>query len=227
MPPTSAQTVPPLSGGRMVRTPAVIDLPAAPVQIVHHRVIARRCPRCRRTVTPTLDLGEAVVDRQRLGIDLINLIVTLREVGRLPVRTSQWELRVVHGLALSVGAITAASDRVATVGDAALIQIREALRARPVGHRDAPGGMSRAGGTAHGIGDRDAAPLYGCGGLPRCRTSAPLLGTARRCAPPRPALRTGHAGSQGSVDQTEAAGGMAGWMVRDADPVLANVPAAS
>jgi len=129
----------PLHGGRVVRTREVIELPATPVQIIHHQVMARRCPRCRRTVTPVLDLGDAVVGKQRLGLGLISLIVTLREVGRLPVRTIQWYLRVVHGLALSVGAITAASDRVATAGQAALSQIREAIRASPVVHMDETG----------------------------------------------------------------------------------------
>jgi transposase len=65
--------------------------------------------------------------------------VTLREVGRLPVRTIQWYLRVVHGLALSVGAITAASDRVAAAGQAALDGLRAAIRADPVVHLDETG----------------------------------------------------------------------------------------
>jgi transposase len=129
----------PLHGGRLVRTREVIDLPAGPVQVVQHRVIARRCPRCRRAVTPALDLSDAVVGKQRLGIGLVSLIVTLREVGRLPVRTIQWYLRVVHGLILSVGAITAASDRVARAGQAALDRIRASIRAAPVVHLDETG----------------------------------------------------------------------------------------
>lgn len=129
----------PLHGGRVVRIREVIELPAAPVQFIHHLVVARRCPRCRRTVTPTLDLSEAVVGKQRLGIGLVSLIVTLREVGRLPVRTIQWYLRVVHGLRLSVGAITAASDRVAAAGQAALDRIRTTIRASPVVHLDETG----------------------------------------------------------------------------------------
>ena len=33
-----------------------------------------------------------VVGQQRLGIGLVSLIATLREAGRLPVRTIQWYL---------------------------------------------------------------------------------------------------------------------------------------
>jgi hypothetical protein len=90
-------------------------------------------------VTPLLDLKKAVVGKQRLGIGLVSLIVTLREVGRLPVRTIQWHLRTMHGLGLSVGTITAASDRIAAAGQAALDRIRTAIRASPVVHLDETG----------------------------------------------------------------------------------------
>ena len=43
--------------------------------------------------------------RRRLGVNLVSLIVTLREEGRLPVRSIQWYLQTVHQLELSVGAI--------------------------------------------------------------------------------------------------------------------------
>ena len=54
--------------------------------------------------TPGPPAGLAV-GRQRLGVNLVSLIVTLREEGRLPVRTIQWYLRTFHQLKLSVGAI--------------------------------------------------------------------------------------------------------------------------
>jgi hypothetical protein len=74
-------------------------------------VVERRCPRGRRRVAPTLDLGEHVVGQQRLGITLLALIVTLREAGRLPVGTIEWYLATVHQVPVSVGAIVAARAR--------------------------------------------------------------------------------------------------------------------
>ena len=43
--------------------------------------------------------------KQRLGVNLVSLIVNLREEARLPFRTIQWYLDAVHGLRLSLGAI--------------------------------------------------------------------------------------------------------------------------
>ncbi len=129
----------PLVGGSVRRRREVIEVPVAPVQVVEHLVLSRRCPACRRTVTPRLDLGSAVVGKQRLGVGLLSVIVTLREVGRWPVRQIQWYLRTLHGLHLSVGALVAACQQVAAAGHGALDQIRDAIRASPVVHLDETG----------------------------------------------------------------------------------------
>ena len=128
-----------LTGGWVSRRREVIDLPRAPVQVVEHALISRRCPACRRVVTPRLDLGDAVVGRQRLGVGLLSLIATLREVGRWPVQQIQWYLATLHGLRLSVGAIVGACEQVARAGQAALEEIRECIRASPVLHLDETG----------------------------------------------------------------------------------------
>jgi transposase len=129
----------PLRGGWVSRRREVIELPVAPVQVIEHQVIGRRCPACRRSVTPRLELGDAVVGRQRLGVGLRSVIVTLREVGRLPVHTIQWYLKTLHGLHLSVGAIIGVCHEVAAAGTAALDQIRERIRGSPVVHFDETG----------------------------------------------------------------------------------------
>ena len=49
-----------------------------------------------------------VLGQQRLGVNLLSLIATLREEGRLPIRSVQWYLDTVHQLRLSVGAIVSA-----------------------------------------------------------------------------------------------------------------------
>lgn len=129
----------PLRGGWVSRRREVIELPVAPVQVIEHALITRRCPACRRRVTPRLDVGGAVVGRQRFGIGLLSVIVTLREVGRLPVRTIQWYLQTLHGLRLSVGAIIGACHQLAAAGQPALAEIRDRIRGSPVLHMDETG----------------------------------------------------------------------------------------
>ena len=55
--------------------------------------------------------------QQRLGINLVSLVVTLRERAKLPTGTIQWYLRAVHGLELSTGAIMGVIDRAAEAVD--------------------------------------------------------------------------------------------------------------
>ena len=97
-----------LSGGWTQRTREVIELPVVPVQVTEHVFIARTCSVCRRRRVPTAQLDGVALGRQRLGVNLISRIATLREEGRLPIRSIQWYLRTVHQLRLSVGAIVSA-----------------------------------------------------------------------------------------------------------------------
>ena len=102
-----------LTGGWVQRTREVIELPVVPVQVTEHVFIARTCPVCRRRRVPTAQLDGAALGRQRLGVNLISRIATLREEGRLPIRSIQWYLRTVHQLSLSVGAIVSAIHQTA------------------------------------------------------------------------------------------------------------------
>ena len=128
-----------LGGGSIKRTREVLDLAPGAIQVIAHQYRERTCPLCRTRWTPAVALGDQVVGRQRLGLRLVSLIVTLREVGRLPVRTIQWYLATVHGLQLSVGAITAASQRVAAVAQDEVAAIRAQVRASPAVHADETG----------------------------------------------------------------------------------------
>ena len=102
-----------LSGGWTQRTREVIELPVVPVQVTEHVFIARTCPVCRRRRVPTAQLDGVALGRQRLGVNLLSRIATLREEGRLPIRSIQWYLRTVHQLRLSVGAIVSAIHQTA------------------------------------------------------------------------------------------------------------------
>ena len=67
-----------LSGGWIQRTREVIELPVVPVQVTEHVYIARTCPACRRRCTPPAVLDGVVLGQQRLGVNLLSLIVTVQ-----------------------------------------------------------------------------------------------------------------------------------------------------
>ncbi len=129
----------PLTGGWVHRTREVIDIPVIPAEVTEHVFIARTCPLCRKRRRPQEPLKGLAVGRQRLGTNLVSLMVTLREEGRLPVRTIQWYLRVFHQLKLSVGAIVQAVHQVARQGRAEVGKILERIRSSPVVNADETG----------------------------------------------------------------------------------------
>ena len=66
-------------------------------------------------------------------------MVTLREEGRLPIRTIQWYLETVHQLHLSVGAIVQTVNGVARQAQPAVQEVLERVRASPVAQADETG----------------------------------------------------------------------------------------
>ena len=136
-----------LTGGWAQRTREVIDIPVVPAEVTEHVFIARTCPLCRKRRLPQDPLKGLAVGRQRFGANLVGLIVTLREEGRLPVRTIQWYLRMFHQLKLSVGAIVRAVHQslprtrygVARQAGPEVDEALERIRCSPVVHADETG----------------------------------------------------------------------------------------
>lgn len=128
-----------LSGGWVQRTREVIEVPVVPVQVTQHVIIARVCPICERRRIPKVDWSGVVVGKQRFGVNLVSLMVTLREEGRLPLRTIQWYLQTVHQLHLSVGGIVQVIHQAAQQAQPAVAQVLERIRASPVVHADETG----------------------------------------------------------------------------------------
>ena len=73
-----------LVGGWAQRTREVIEIPVVPVEVTEHVFVAQVCPVCERRRVPTVELNDVVMGQQRLGVNLVSLLVTLREEGRLP-----------------------------------------------------------------------------------------------------------------------------------------------
>ena len=128
-----------LSGGWVQRRREVIDIPLVPVQVTEHVVVARVCPVCERRRVPKLSLGGQVVGKQRLGVNLVSLIATLREAGRLPIRTIQWYLETLHQLRLSVGSIVEVIHMVSRKAQPSVEQIVDSIRASPMVQADETG----------------------------------------------------------------------------------------
>ena len=143
-----------LSGGWTQRTREVIELPLVPAQVAEHVYIARTCPVCQQRRLPQAELDGVFMGRQRLGSIVISLIVislivislivislitTLREAGRLPIRSIQRYLRTVHQLHLSVGAIVNASHQTAHQAQPAVAELLDRIRPSPVVHADETG----------------------------------------------------------------------------------------
>ncbi len=94
---------------------------------------------CQRRRVPTAELDLVVLGQRRRGVNLLSLIATLREEGRLPIRSVQWYLDTVHQLRLSVGAIVSAIHRTAQRAHPAVAAILDRSRASPVVHADETG----------------------------------------------------------------------------------------
>ena len=128
-----------LVGGWVHRTREVIEIPESAVRVTEHVVIGRRCPGCGKRRLPKLELGGVAMGRQRLGINLVSLVVTLRERARLPIGTIRWYLRTVHGLELSAGAIVGVIHRAAEAARRPVGEILERIRGSPVVFADETG----------------------------------------------------------------------------------------
>ncbi len=94
---------------------------------------------CDKRRLPQEPLAGLAMGRRRLGPNLIGLIVTLREEGRLPIRSIQWYLQTVHQLKLSVGAITDVIHAAAQRAEPVVAEMLERIRGSPVVHADETG----------------------------------------------------------------------------------------
>jgi transposase len=130
-----------LRGGHVADRRQVIELPPpAAVQVIEHQRISRHCPACGTAqIPPTTVVAGAAVGQSRFGVRVTSLIVYLRTVARLPVRTIQEYLHALHGLTMSVGGIIGLLHQVGTTTTTTVDALREQARASPVAHMDETG----------------------------------------------------------------------------------------
>lgn len=128
-----------LLGGSVKWSRQVLHVPIVPVEVIEHRFVARQCPVCNRERTPSAEFGGEVVGQHRVSAATMALIATLREVGRLPIRTIQWELETFHGLHLGVGEISEILHGVRRQAAPMVEALKEEVRASPVVNGDETG----------------------------------------------------------------------------------------
>jgi transposase len=128
-----------LQGGWLHRVREVLELPQAPVEVIHHQIMARHCGVCRRREVAQLDLSESVVGHSRLGVRLTSLIAYLDSVCRMPVRLIRKLLGALYGLWLSVGQISEVLHRVAARAQPTYDALLTQLQKSRVVHADETG----------------------------------------------------------------------------------------
>lgn len=128
-----------LRGGWVKRRRQVLHIPVAPVEVIEHEIVARRCPRCHKVVVPKVDLSAQVVGKHRVSLDTMSLIATLSEVGRLPLEVLQKFLSWLYHLKLSLGELVVILKAVAKRGKAMVEGLKQEIRGSPVVHADETG----------------------------------------------------------------------------------------
>ena len=102
-------------------------LPQVPVEVTSMSIWPGSAPGVGVAVCPQPN-WTVVMGQQRLGVNLISLIATLREEARLPIGVIRKYLRIVHGLHVSKGAIVDAVHRTAQQGQAKVASILAQIR---------------------------------------------------------------------------------------------------
>lgn len=128
-----------LHGGWVHRVREVLELPQAPLSVIHHQIMARHCGVCDRREVAQVDLSQSVVGQSRLGVRLMSLIAYLDTACRMPVRLICKLLSGLYGLRLSIGEISQVLHRVAARGQPTYKELLQQLRKSPLLHADETG----------------------------------------------------------------------------------------
>ncbi len=128
-----------LSGGYEQGRHQVIEIPRAPVRIIDHVIIARRCGYCGKVHIPKLGISDGVVGKMRLGVGLMSLITTLSVAKRMPQRAIQKLLDGLYGLHISIGEINEVLHRVSQWAKPTVLGILRNIRGSPDANADETG----------------------------------------------------------------------------------------
>ena len=128
-----------LEGGWEHSRHQVLELPEAPVEIIDHVLIRRRCGVCGTLHLPTLGPQDGVLGQHRVGPRLMSLIAALCTDYRVPKESVQRFLQSLYGVHLSVGEIINVLHAVADRGKGEVAAILGKIRRAPFVHADETG----------------------------------------------------------------------------------------
>jgi transposase len=121
-------------------TRQVIELPPPqPVEVIEHVVYEGHCQHCGKWQHPCLRKEGVSFGQRRLGPRLCALICYLRNALRLPLQTIRGYLSTLHGVQVSVGALTDVLKGLARQGQAQEEALWEELRGSAIVHADETG----------------------------------------------------------------------------------------
>jgi len=128
-----------LSGGALVSSHQVIDIPRVTYEVTEYRRVKRWCSHCGKCVMPPPLRPDQAVENSRFSPWLMSLVAKLVTVNRMTHRGVQEYLASVHGLRVSEGTISAILHTVAERGRGLYEALVEEARASPVVHADETG----------------------------------------------------------------------------------------
>lgn len=128
-----------LRGATVARRREVIELPAAPVEVIEHQILKRFCPHCAEYKTPHVSFEGDVLGQSRTGVRLASFIGTLRARYRLPLHLIGDLLEQVYGLHLSTGGIQDILARLCATLEPLRQEIAAETRASPSQNMDETG----------------------------------------------------------------------------------------
>jgi transposase len=128
-----------LQGGSVKRRRQVVHIALAPVQVIEHVYIERRCPVCGKRNVPRVELAGQVVGKNRLSSSTMAMIASLREVAHMPLSQIGWLLESFYKLKVSLGEIVRVLRTVAQRAAGTVAGLLVELRSSAVVHADETG----------------------------------------------------------------------------------------
>lgn len=130
-----------LKGGTVKFRHQVIEIPKTPAKVTDHLFVERCCGVCGKRFTPDANvvLGDIVVGKKSIGIDLMSLVAYLKIVCRVPVSLIRQLLISLYGLKVSRGEICELLHEVARMGKDEYGSLLDKVRGSPVVHGDETG----------------------------------------------------------------------------------------
>ena len=118
----------------------IIDIPITAATVTEHVVFKRYCFSCHQRTYPTPELSSYVVGKNRIGINLMGLITTMKEELRLPIDQIQHHLKIFYLIKMSAGEIVRILQETAMWGKTEYEAIKTQLLKSPFMHADETGG---------------------------------------------------------------------------------------